>query len=314
MIRMQTMKFRAHETFFIRKGWLYKGLKHVDVNSKVFVDKENKPTDILGIGTNMVKSLRYWMQAVGLTYELKEKNTRYQRFTTFADIVWKNDKYMEEDGTLWFLHYKLSSNKELATTWYWFFNEFNIREFKKEDFIDSLDGYVRFNKEESGVSLNSLEDDFNCLINTYISRSRMNQEKISPENNIDCPLGILGLLDVVDRDRKIIKKTTLRKDTIHPLVVLAVIVEQYQNTDTNSPKEIKIQSLLSDPCNVGKTFNMDINILNYYLDKLQELNYLRVIRTAGLDVVRIDTQANCYELLQRYYDEINLQGLREAHE
>ena len=30
------MKFRAHETFFIRKGWLSKGMKYVDAREDVF--------------------------------------------------------------------------------------------------------------------------------------------------------------------------------------------------------------------------------------------------------------------------------------
>ena len=63
------MKFRAHDTFFIRKGWLNKGMKYVNFKPDVFVDKEENPMDVLGIGSNMVKALRYWLQAVGLTQE-----------------------------------------------------------------------------------------------------------------------------------------------------------------------------------------------------------------------------------------------------
>ena len=37
------MKFRGHETFFIRKGWLSKGIKYVEqTEGRVFIDKENK--------------------------------------------------------------------------------------------------------------------------------------------------------------------------------------------------------------------------------------------------------------------------------
>ena len=53
------MKFRAHETFFIRKGWLSKGMKYVNLRSDVFTAKDEKPMDILGIGSNMVSSLSY---------------------------------------------------------------------------------------------------------------------------------------------------------------------------------------------------------------------------------------------------------------
>ena len=58
------MKFRAHDTFFIRKGWLSKGMKYVYVKPDVFVDKNENPMDVLGIGSNMVKALRYWLQTV----------------------------------------------------------------------------------------------------------------------------------------------------------------------------------------------------------------------------------------------------------
>lgn len=308
------MKFRAHETFFIRKGWLYKGLRHVRENQNIFVDKDIRQTEALGIGTNMVKALRYWMQAVGLTVEVREGNVRFQELTTFANLLWEYDKYMEEDGTLWFIHYLLSSNQELATTWYWFFNEFNIKEFTKEDFVQSLDGYVKYNLEGSTVAKSSLEDDFNCLINTYISRKKTHPEKVSPENTIDCPLGVLGIVDIVDSKKKVYKKVTLRKDSIHPLIILATIVHQCEIKNDNNPNEIKISSILNDPGNVGKTFVMDLNILNYYLDRLQEMGYIKVIRTAGLDVIKMNGNYNAIGLIEAYYQELNLVGLREEDE
>ena len=49
------MRFRAHETFFIRKGWIYKGMKNVVNNTTVFMGNKGNPMDILGIGANMVK-------------------------------------------------------------------------------------------------------------------------------------------------------------------------------------------------------------------------------------------------------------------
>ena len=61
------MKFRAHDTFFIRKGWLSKGMKYVNAKEDIFIAKDENPMDVLGIGANMVKALRYWLQAVGLT-------------------------------------------------------------------------------------------------------------------------------------------------------------------------------------------------------------------------------------------------------
>lgn len=47
------MKFRAHDTFFIRKGWLSKGVKSIVAKPDIFVAKDDNPMDILGIGANI---------------------------------------------------------------------------------------------------------------------------------------------------------------------------------------------------------------------------------------------------------------------
>ena len=60
----EKIKMKGHESFSIREGWLTKGLLEVAANPKVFSEKDQ--TDIFGIGTNMVKSLKYWLQATML--------------------------------------------------------------------------------------------------------------------------------------------------------------------------------------------------------------------------------------------------------
>lgn len=57
-------------------------------NRSVFVSKEYNPMDVLGIGSNMVKSLRYWLPAVGLSESPKGKSAQY--LTEFGEIVYKN--------------------------------------------------------------------------------------------------------------------------------------------------------------------------------------------------------------------------------
>ena len=84
------MKFRAHETFFIRKGWLSKGMKYVQqTNGEVFISKIENPVDVLGLGTNMVKALRYWLQVVELTEE--DSKTRKQNLSEFGTIIFEKE-------------------------------------------------------------------------------------------------------------------------------------------------------------------------------------------------------------------------------
>lgn len=290
-------KFRAHDTFFIRKGWLYKGMKNILIQSDVFISKTENPMDVLGIGANMVKALRYWLQAVGLTTE-PPSGRRTQSLTALGRIIYDNDKYIEEMGTLWLLHYKLATTIKEATAWYFFFNEFNLSEFNRDDFILAINNYIRLNGEE--VSERSLEDDFNCIINTYVPRIKSSPEKVQPESNIDCPLGELGLIDIVNKKEKLYKKSYPKKETIHPLILLAVIID-----NAEGKKEIKIASLQNDVMNVGKVFNLDIIMLTNLLYKIELLGYIKVIRTAGLDIIRIDTDMDFLCCVAEYYKQIN---------
>lgn len=291
------MKFRAHDTFFIRKGWLNKGMRNVNIDPEVFMGTNGRPMDRLGIGSNMVKALRYWLQAVGLTEEPRS-GRRSQNFTTLGELVFENDPYIEEIGTLMLLHYKLASNIDEATSWYFFFNEFNLTEFTKEDFIKHLDNYIRMHGES--VSERSLEDDYNCIINTYVPRMKSSPTRIDPESNIDCPFGELGLVDIVNKKNKIYRKSVPKKNDVHPLILLAIILDQ-----ANEQTSIKISSIQNDKNNVGKIFNLDIVVLMSLLYKLELLGYIKVVRTAGLDVIQITTQLTFLECIQEYYNSIN---------
>lgn len=294
-----SMKFRAHDTFFIRKGWLSKGMKYIQQKPDVFVDREENPMDVLGIGSNMVKALRYWLQAVGLTTE-PNSGKRNQTFTELGNMVFNHDRYIEEIGTLQLLHYKLASNHSEATAWYYFFNEFSMSEFTKEDFVTMLQNYVIMSDEDISVAIRSLNDDFLCIVNTYLPRYKSNPNKVSPENNIDCPFGELGFIDILNKDKKIYKKSIPLASSLNPWIVLAIITEQ-----SNGKDEISLNELLTAKCNIGKIFNLDAITMLDILHKVENLGAIKIIRTAGLDVIRLLRQYTFDECVNNYYQSIN---------
>jgi len=298
------MRFRAHETFFIRKGWLSKGMKSIVNNPSVFMGIDNKgskinPMDVLGIGANMVKSLRYWLQVVGLTKE-PESGRKFQTLTPLGELVFYYDPYIEEMGTLSLLHYNLCSNKDHATAWYYFFNEFTLRSFSRDDFVSSITGYIQMNNES--VSTRSLEDDFNCIIGTYISSERRGNTRVSPENNIDCPFGELELLEVDNKKARTItyRKKSASKVVMPSLIALALIIHM-----PGDNQEIPIGTLLSGQESIGKAFNFDTIALSSLLLDLESLGYLKIIRTAGLDVVRLESNLTYQACIEQYYKSIS---------
>ena len=293
------MKFRAHDTFFIRKGWLSKGMERVVEKPDLFIDKNENPMDILGIGSNMVKALRYWLQAVGLTTESK-KGRRIQNLTPLGEQIYLNDRYIEELGTLYLLQYQLAKQKEEATAWYYFFNEFSISEFTREEFVQALQNYILMMEGVNSVAIRSLNDDFNCIVNTYLPRYKLNPGKVSPENNIDCPFGELGLIDIANRKQKTYKKSIPAAGSLNPWVVFAVIEDQAKGRD-----EIGLNELLTKPCNIGKVFNLDAITMLDALHEIENLGLLKIIRTAGLDIVHLNQKLDCNECVQKYYKTID---------
>ena len=294
------MKFRAHDTFYIRKGWLSKGMRNVVANRDVFVakDKNRNPMDVLGIGANMVKALRYWLQVVGLTKE-PTKGQRYQTLTELGEIIFQQDPYIEEIGTLWLLQYQMAKNKEEATAWYFFFNEFNLVEFTREDYVRALQNYIMMAQEHAAVR--SLTDDFFCIINTYISRSKNSSVKVSPENNIDCPFGELGLIDVLSKNGNniVYKKSVPASEAINPWIALAVIYDQ-----SGDSTELSLSSLLSTPSNIGKVFSLDSITMLEVLHRAERTGLLKIVRTAGLDYVKLEDGYSFIDCVKKYYEEI----------
>lgn len=296
-----TMKFRAHDTFFIRKGWLSKGMKYVHNKPDVFVAKDENPMDVLGIGANMVKALRYWLQAVGLTEE-PNSGKRVQTFTPLGQSVFTNDRYIEELGTLYLLHYRLSSNKSDATAWYYFFNEFTMSEFSRDDFVDFLQRRIRMEDSDATVAIRSLNDDFSCIINTYLPRYKTSPNRVAPESNIDCPLGELGLIDILSKEKKTYRKAIPVASTISPWVALAIIVDQ-----AGESKEISLNELLTAPCNIGKTLNLDAISMLDVLYQIERIGKIKINRTAGLDVIHILEGLTFQDCVDAYYQSINAQ-------
>lgn len=295
------MKFRAHDTFFIRKGWLSKGMKYVHSKPDVFVAKGENPMDVLGIGANMVKALRYWLQAVGLTEE-PNSGKRVQTFTPLGQSVFTNDRYIEELGTLYLLHYRLSSNKTDATAWYYFFNEFTMSEFSRDDFVEFLQRRIRMEDSDAAVAIRSLNDDFSCIINTYLPRYKTSPNRVAPESNIDCPFGELGLIDILSKEKKTYRKAIPVASTISPWVALAIIVDQ-----AGESKEISLNELLTAPCNIGKTLNLDAISMLDVLYQIERIGKIKINRTAGLDVIHILEGLTFQDCVDAYYQSINAQ-------
>jgi len=180
--------FGRHETFALRYGWLTKGFQAFQDDSGIF--NSDEATVRLGVGKNMVNSIRYWLRA---TQMLKMKSGGLQTTeigeAIFSEQGW--DPYLEDEATLWLIHWLLSSNAELATAWFWFFNCFHKAEFNVDEAANALVDFM--NQQLSGKhSEKTVRHEINLILRMY-SESK-SSSKVDLEDALDVPLVSLRLI------------------------------------------------------------------------------------------------------------------------
>jgi hypothetical protein len=90
-------------------------------------------------------------------------------------------------------------------------------------------------------------------------------------------------------------------------VVLAIIVEQ-----AGERREISLNELLTAPCNIGRVFNLDSITMLEILYRIERLGEIKIIRTAGLDVIHILNAPTFIDCVNHYYTSINEQNQENA--
>ena len=284
-------KIKANASFTIREGWLAKGLRHIaQGEDDVFVRED--ATDRLGVGTAMVKSLRYWMQAAGLSTE-PNSGKRLQTLSELGQMLYKHDRYFEDLFSLYLVHHQLVTNFQLSTMWYLCFNYQTQRRFTREVFAENM--LAKFYELGArDVSEKSFYEDCGAVIRTY-AREQNGASTQTPEDNMVCPLEELFLMAV--HPDGLIEMTTPPLTRLDKLLVLYAIV-----CKLNGREGVGIDEILNGIGNAGKVFNLSLNRLNEYLDALQAAKYITINRTAGLNMVYPRKEPRPTEILSLHYN------------
>lgn len=103
--------FSGHETFAFRYGWLKKGADVIMEQPDLFGRDEAMAA--LGVGKNMVRSIRYWCLATGVAEEEARPGSRARNLALtdlgralLVEPGW--DSFLEDDSSLWLLHWGLA--------------------------------------------------------------------------------------------------------------------------------------------------------------------------------------------------------------
>jgi len=154
--------FSGHESFTCKGLWLKKGYDFIAAKHDF-----NAPDSVieLGVGKNMVSSIRYWMKAFGLT-------TNDQLSPIASYLLGKEsgkDPFIEDLGTLWLLHFLLVSSQE-ATLYYLVFTKLQRekKQFDKQSVINLVERTMVEDGKQTLFNENTIKKDINVLLQSYI--------------------------------------------------------------------------------------------------------------------------------------------------
>jgi hypothetical protein len=192
-------RFSGHESFPFRYTWLPKAIRGLQENPCLFSnDDDDEAMVSLGIGKNMVRSMRFWVQATGMA-EAGDRGG--MKPSALGQILFSDaglDPFLEDIQTLWLLHWNIATQKEEPLfAWRFLLNDWQESEFAEEGILRAFERESQ--KLARKLSLVTLKQHFEVFLHTYIPTRGKKAEIL--EDNLDCPLTELELITIVgERD------------------------------------------------------------------------------------------------------------------
>lgn len=275
------LKFKKSESFYIRDGWIEKAINSINDNPEINIFSKNNGMKILGIGSNMVKGLKYWLQAANLI-ESKGKDIVLSQF---GQLLIKYDKYLENNFTWFLIHYFLSTNMEECPIFYGIFNN-DIKSFTKNEaiemFISQFTNYGYVFKKEY------VEDDLNVFIKTYVSDNISD----NPEDNYVCPLSNLKL--IIKKKDKFTKTRPIYANLSYLIVYFSLLMLYREGS-------FIIEESIEEYNSPYRIFNLDKNMYLQYLEEMKKNGLITINKTAGLNTIYFEKRISLENIMEEYY-------------
>ena len=282
--------FARHETFHPRFGWLKKGFDVASKDAEIFTRED--ASVLLGVGKNMVRSIRYWCSAFKVLAD--DKPTDFGE-KLLGDKGW--DPFLEAPASLWWLHWKLLEPPCNATAWYFTFHIFRQVEFSVGELLDALSKYVE--TLDIRVAESSLKKDISCILRMYAEPDTNKTSLI--EDSINCPFAELGIIDFGSKTKYYNFRVGI-KNNLPPEVVVAACLEFADRC--GEQKTIAISKLCYETGSPGLAFKLSESAICEAIERVEGLfDAIALSESGGL--VLLSFKQNAFKLaeaiLNSYY-------------
>lgn len=277
--------FSGHESFACKSHWLKRGYD--------FVRGENNFNDEdavvrLGVGKNMVASIKFWLKAIGL---LKDAGLVALANHLFDDDNGK-DPYLEDIGTLWLLHFLLIQT-DYATIYKTTFVDYHrqrniIEKSKLQNYIKHIcfdeTGYKNLYND------NTVKRDIGVMLHNYCAKNGGNVN-IEDSNSLFAPLNL-----ICETEKNTYRFNYDTRSDVPSLIFLYALLVKFEGRNSISFEDIAELALI-----FCLTNNDLLDIINHLCDLYpSEIVFSDV---AGIKELQFRATLNPTDVLDRYYEE-----------
>ncbi len=272
--------FSGHESFICKSLWLKKGYDFI-MSNRFFTDAD--AVVYLGVGKNMVTSIRYWLKVFNLTQN--------DQPTELAHLLLANegcDCFLEDNVSLWILHYHLVKSN-IASIYNLTFLQLQreTKTFDKDYILSYIKRKCSVPEQKNVYNENTVKKDIRVLLQNY-----------------SMPLNTKTYEDFMPLllDLQLIRKTEeggyafneIDKNNLpHTAVYYALLDSKGKN------KIISFDELQ----NISLTFCIPMDKLIEIIQELEQKhpNNLHFTDDSGIKNVHFLTDIDKFELLREYY-------------
>jgi hypothetical protein len=280
--------FSGHDSFQCRQLWLKKGFDYVQ-EGKNFNDEDAVVQ--LGVGKNMVSSIRFWLKAFNII-DNKDIPTVFGK--RLFDDETGYDPFLEDEASLWLLHYQLVKNG-FASIYSIIFNEFRKEKlfFNKETFVNYVKRIGESNPDLN-FNENTVAKDFIVFANLYKS----DPESKDVEDSFSGILSEIELLKTTGKgkDEQFFIENSER-DNLPETIVLYSILD-----NPNYGNSISLNSLEFDLNSPGSIFALNRSgLMNKISDIVDDFKDITFTDQAGIKELQFKKKVDAYTILDQYY-------------
>lgn len=269
--------FAGHQTFALRSGWLKKGMDAIQSGNPE--DPEHHPGEffhrpdalvVLGVGKNMVQSIGHWLTATRMARDTSKGRGRILEPTELGQALFGGpegggwDPFLEDEATLWLLHWQLASAGSPAFTWVWTFNYLRDYDFTKDQLVDAVT-HGAASRIVKVPSRETIDRDVQCMLNCYVEAGSSSQS----EDDLDCPLRGLHLIHLsFGRQYRL---QAGEKPTL-PLEVFCYALTCFWSEFHAASFTLSVRDLTYAEGSPGRVFKLDEDSVFAYLDEVERVS------------------------------------------